>query len=162
MELEQVRELVKLVEDSGIDELEITQKDLTIRIQKSRPHPALTGAVTLPANPQPLPVQGAIPPASSPILSPGAPAPAAEQERARWKEIRSPIVGTFYKAPAPGADPFVRVGDRISSGQTLCIIEAMKVMNEIEAEISGVIKEVLVEDAMPVEAEGVLFLVDPA
>ncbi len=162
MELEQVRELVKLVEDSGIDELEITQKDLTIRIQKSRPHPAVSGIGGLASNPQPLPVQGAIPSASMTTSSAEALAPAAEQERARWKEIRSPIVGTFYKAPAPGADPFIRVGDRISSGQTLCIIEAMKVMNEIEAEISGVIKEVLVEDAMPVEAEAVLFLVDPA
>jgi len=77
------------------------------------------------------------------------------------KEIRSPMVGTFYSAPEPGADPYVKVGARISSGQTVCIIEAMKIMNEIEAEFGGVIREVNVEDAQPVEFGQVLFRVDP-
>ncbi len=149
MELQDVRELIKLVEQSGIEELEISQKGTTIRIQKSRPgNPA--PAATVPA---PVPVPDA--PAAAPAVAP------ADTERAKWKEIRSPIVGTFYQAAAPGADPFVRVGDRITEGQTLCIVEAMKVMNEIEAEFSGVIREVLAEDGAPVEAEAVLFLVDP-
>jgi acetyl-CoA carboxylase biotin carboxyl carrier protein len=77
------------------------------------------------------------------------------------KEIKSPMVGTYYKAPEPGADPYVKVGSRVTSGQTVCIIEAMKIMNEIEAEISGVIREVCVEDAQPVEFGQVLFRVDP-
>jgi acetyl-CoA carboxylase biotin carboxyl carrier protein len=77
------------------------------------------------------------------------------------KEIRSPMVGTFYKAPEPGAEPYVKVGGRITSGQTVCIIEAMKIMNEIEAEITGVVREILVDDAQPVEFGQVLFRVDP-
>jgi acetyl-CoA carboxylase biotin carboxyl carrier protein len=77
------------------------------------------------------------------------------------KEIKSPMVGTYYKAPEPGADPYVKVGSRVTSGQTVCIIEAMKIMNEIEAEITGVIREVCVEDAQPVEFGQVLFRVDP-
>jgi acetyl-CoA carboxylase biotin carboxyl carrier protein len=77
------------------------------------------------------------------------------------KEIRSPMVGTFYKAPEPGADAYVKVGNRVTPGQTVCIIEAMKIMNEIEAEIAGVVREILVEDGQPVEFGQVLFRVDP-
>ena len=77
------------------------------------------------------------------------------------KEIKSPMVGTYYKAPEPGADPYVKVGNRVTSGQTVCIIEAMKIMNEIEAEIAGVIREICEEDAQPVEFGQVLFRVDP-
>jgi acetyl-CoA carboxylase biotin carboxyl carrier protein len=168
MELKQVRELVKLVEDSGIEELEITEKDTTIRIQKSRPGPVQAGAVTLAGYAQPVPpVNSQMAAVANPASAAPAPLaataePAVVAERANWKEIHSPIVGTFYRAPAPNAEPFVRVGDRITPGQTLCIIEAMKVMNEIEAEFSGVIKEILVDDATPVEAEAILYLVDPA
>jgi acetyl-CoA carboxylase biotin carboxyl carrier protein len=158
MELEEVRKLVKLVEDSGIEELEITQKGSTIRIQKSR----LPDNPTVPVMPAPVPVPPAVPGAATSPAPAGEPAPAVEPERGKWKEIRAPIVGTFYRAPSPEADPYVQVGDRITSGQTLCIIEAMKVMNEIEAEFPGVIKEILVENAMPVEAEAAIFLVDPA
>ncbi|HEU5041983.1 MAG TPA: acetyl-CoA carboxylase biotin carboxyl carrier protein [Gemmatimonadales bacterium] len=97
----------------------------------------------------------------------GAPAPDAEPREAprpagaALKEIKSPMVGTFYRAPEPGADPYVKVGSRITSGQTVCIIEAMKIMNEIEAEITGVVREVCVDDAQPVEFGQVLFRVDP-
>jgi acetyl-CoA carboxylase biotin carboxyl carrier protein len=80
---------------------------------------------------------------------------------ATLKEIKSPMVGTFYTAPEPGAEPYVRIGQRISAGQTVCIVEAMKIMNEIEAEVSGVIREIGVEDAQPVEFGQVLFRVDP-
>jgi acetyl-CoA carboxylase biotin carboxyl carrier protein len=89
--------------------------------------------------------------------TPGADTPAP----AHLKEIKSPMVGTFYKAPEPGADPYVSVGSRVSTGQTVCIIEAMKIMNEIEAEVAGVIREVLVDDATPVEYGQVLYRVDP-
>ena len=98
----------------------------------------------------------------------GAPAPAAEAEPreapragAGLKEIKSPMVGTFYKSPEPGADPYVKTGTRVSPGQTVCIIEAMKIMNEIEAEIAGVVREILADDAQPVEFGQVLFRVDP-
>jgi acetyl-CoA carboxylase biotin carboxyl carrier protein len=99
--------------------------------------------------------------------APAAPAEAEAREAPRpaaapaLKEIKSPMVGTYYKAPEPGADPYVKVGSRVTSGQTVCIIEAMKIMNEIEAEITGVIREVCVEDAQPVEFGQVLFRVDP-
>jgi acetyl-CoA carboxylase biotin carboxyl carrier protein len=87
-----------------------------------------------------------------------APAPAAV---ATLKEIKSPMVGTFYKSPEPGAEPYVKVGSRVTQGQTVCIIEAMKIMNEIEAEVTGVIREVMVEDMQPVEFGTVLYRVDP-
>jgi acetyl-CoA carboxylase biotin carboxyl carrier protein len=97
-------------------------------------------------------------PASTAEVEPReAPRPAA----AALKEIKSPMVGTFYRSPEPGADPYVKVGSRITSGQTVCIIEAMKIMNEIEAEITGVVREVCVDDAQPVEFGQVLFRVDP-
>jgi acetyl-CoA carboxylase biotin carboxyl carrier protein len=157
MELEEVRELVRLVESSGIDELEISHKGMTIRIQKSR-------ASNFAGNPAAGAAQLATVVEAPPAAAPGGQAPTAAEkpERSTWKEIRSPIVGTFYGAPAPDAEPFVRVGDHISLGQTLCIVEAMKVMNEIEAECSGVLREILVENGQPIEAEAVLFLVDPA
>jgi acetyl-CoA carboxylase biotin carboxyl carrier protein len=108
------------------------------------------------------PVYHAPPPVASvaPAVSDGA-APAAKSGAGGLKEIKSPMVGTFYKAPEPGAEPYAKVGTRISAGQTVCIIEAMKIMNEIEAEISGVIREVLVDDVHPVEFGQVLFRVDP-
>jgi acetyl-CoA carboxylase biotin carboxyl carrier protein len=87
------------------------------------------------------------------------PAPAAPVSS--LKEIKSPMVGTYYKAPEPGAEPYVKVGSRVAAGQTVCIIEAMKIMNEIEAEISGVVREICVEDTQPVEFGTVLFRVDP-
>jgi acetyl-CoA carboxylase biotin carboxyl carrier protein len=112
-----------------------------------------------------------IPVAGSPPVMPAAP-PAGDQEpregsgRApsaapHLKEIRSPMVGTFYKAPEPGAAPYIKVGNRVSPGQTVCIIEAMKIMNEIEAEIAGTVREISVEDGQPVEFGQVLFRVDP-
>jgi acetyl-CoA carboxylase biotin carboxyl carrier protein len=110
-------------------------------------------AVPLPA-PLPLPAQGAEPE----HRDAGSRAIAAT---AHLKEIRSPMVGTFYKAPEPGAEPYVKVGNRITPGQTVCIIEAMKIMNEIEAEIAGVVREISVEDGQPVEFGQALFRVDP-
>jgi acetyl-CoA carboxylase biotin carboxyl carrier protein len=93
----------------------------------------------------------------SPVAGDGEPA----RPVALLKDIRSPMVGTFYKSPEPGADPYVKVGSRVTSGQTVCIIEAMKIMNEIEAEIAGVVREIMVDDAQPVEFGQVLFRVDP-
>lgn len=96
--------------------------------------------------------------------APHAPAPAAAEApaaSATLKEIKSPMVGTYYRAPEPGADAYVALGSRVTSGQTVCIIEAMKIMNEIEAEVSGVVREICVEDATPVEYGQVLFRVDP-
>ncbi len=154
MDIKEIRQLVKLVESSGIDELEISRDDTNIRIQKSpSSYGASLGAATA------IPV--GMPAATVPAGPAAEAAPAAGPSQTKWKEVRSPIVGTFYRSPSPDAGSFVEVGTHISAGQTLCIVEAMKVMNEIEAEFSGTIKEVLVENAAPVEAEGVMFLVDP-
>jgi acetyl-CoA carboxylase biotin carboxyl carrier protein len=103
----------------------------------------------------------AMPMAAAPGPAAGAsPAPAGPAAAA-LKEIKSPMVGTFYRAPEPGAEPYVKVGSRVSAGQTVCIIEAMKIMNEIEAEVTGVVKEVCLEDSSPVEFGTVLYRVDP-
>jgi len=154
MDIDKVRELVELVENSKIDELEITSKDATIRIQKAGPRPAEMG-YAMPA------AHVAAPP--MPVATVGEVAPAAvSAERATWKEVRSPIVGTFYGASSPETPSFVAIGDRVTLGQTLCIVEAMKVMNEIEAEFSGTLKEIMIENGSPVEAEGILFLIDPS
>ncbi|RKZ14230.1 acetyl-CoA carboxylase biotin carboxyl carrier protein [bacterium] len=157
MDIKKVRDLVKLVEESGIEELEVTDNDSTIRIQKS-----VQGTIMAapPAMTVPVPVVGA-PEASPAAAEQAAAAPAQDGARARWKDVRSPIVGTFYRSPSPTSESFVQVGDHVASGQPLCIVEAMKVMNEIEAEFSGTIREILVENGSPVEAEAALFLVDP-
>ena len=158
MEIKKVRELVKLVEDSGIAELEVIHGDTTIRIQKSQSVDSPLAGIA----PAAMVTPGALPATLPPVPAAAATEAVVEAERAKWKEIRSPIVGTFYRTPAPGADPFVNVGDRIQSGQTLCIVEAMKVMNEIEAEFGGVVKEILVENGQPIEAEAILYLVEPS
>jgi acetyl-CoA carboxylase biotin carboxyl carrier protein len=100
------------------------------------------------------------PPPASPSAPEGEPRE-APRPSAPLKEIKSPMVGTFYKSPEPGADPYVKVGARVAAGQTVCIIEAMKIMNEIEAEIGGVVREIMVDEAQPVEFGQVLFRVDP-
>jgi acetyl-CoA carboxylase biotin carboxyl carrier protein len=113
-------------------------------------------------SPTPLPMVYAPAPAAAAPATASPPAAAAQALAASpLKEIKSPMVGTFYKSPEPGAEPYVKVGSRVSVGQTVCIIEAMKIMNEIEAEFAGVIREVLVNDTMPIEYGQVLFRVDP-
>jgi len=98
--------------------------------------------------------------APAPVAGPGSPAPAAAPP-SHLVEIKSPMVGTFYSAPEPGAEPYVKAGSRVATGQVVCIIEAMKIMNEIESEVAGVVREVLVENAQPVEFGQLLFRVDP-
>ena len=160
MDIKKVRELVKLVEESGIEELEISNQDTTIRIQKSAAG-QISPATIMPAGVQiPVPVAAPVPGGEAAPVE-AATAPPADPARAKYRDVRSPIVGTFYRAPSPTSDAFVNVGDHVTSGQPLCIVEAMKVMNEIEAEFGGTVREVLVENGNPVEAEAVLFLIDP-
>jgi oxaloacetate decarboxylase alpha subunit len=117
-----------------------------------------TGAGGYP--PGPAPAAWAPPPVAPPVAA-APPAEEAPRPIPALKEIRSPMVGTFYASPEPGAEPYVRVGSRVAVGQTVCIVEAMKIMNEIEAEVSGIVREVCVDDASPVEFGHVLFRVDP-
>ena len=150
MDIEMVRKLVHLVEKSGIAELEVMQGETTVRIRKDCAPPVATAAQTV------VPVAAAAPAPAEIAGTAGSNRPAG------WREVLSPIVGTFYRSPAPSSPPFVEVGARVAPGQTLCIIEAMKVMNEIEAEFGGTIREILAQEGAPVEAEAPLFLIDPA
>jgi len=155
MNLQEIQDLIKFVSKSGVSEVEIAQKDFKIVIkaaQKSR------GAD------QPIYVQATAPtaePVSAPVaVAPVAAAPVAEDSK--LITIKSPMIGTFYRSAGPEKASFVNVGDSISQGNTICIIEAMKLFNEIESEVSGRIVKVLVDDASPVEYDQPLFLVEPA
>src|SRR5689334_22700439 len=166
IDLRYVKKLIEIIDESTVDSIEISSdKGLKIRISKS---PQQRGAVQMAA---PVPVPALLPAApmvARPTPSEGLPAVAEGDAAAKLEaakdshlEVKSPMVGTFYSAPEPGAKPYVSVGTRVSKGQILCIIEAMKIMNEIESEYSGVIKEILVQDAQPVEYGQVLFRIDP-
>lgn len=153
MEMDKIRELIQLVQESEIQEIELSQRGETIRISK-----AGAGVVPAPAAPvAAAPVQAAIP-APAPGTEAGAATPAAAT--AGLLEVTSPIVGTYYSAASPESAPFVEVGQRVNKGDVLCIIEAMKVMNEIEAEISGTVREISLSNGQPVEFGQVLFRVE--
>lgn len=168
MDLDFVRGLIAAVDESGIDSLEINRAGTRIRISKTPAPVMVTGGVApaVPAAPvhAPLPGQAAAAPAAG--GAPAAPAavepPAGAAASQNLIEIKSPMVGTFYRAPAPEAPPYVEVGSTVSKGQTLCILEAMKLMNELEAEVDGVVREILVSNAEPVEYGQVLFRIEPA
>jgi len=147
MEMDKIRELIQLVQDSQIQEIELSQRGETIRISKGGVVHA--APVALPAAPAPLPA----PVAPAPAGAGAAPTP----EVSGLREVPSPIVGTFYSAASPESAPFVEVGQRVSVGDVLCIIEAMKVMNEIEAEFAGVVREIAISNGQPVEFGQVLF-----
>lgn len=151
MDIRKIKKLIEMLEVSGIAELEITEGEESVRISRYGQTPPM------PAMPYP-------PQAYNLALPPAASAPAAEAAPAGkpapdGKIIRSPMVGTFYNAPAPDADPFVKLGDDIKAGDTVCIIEAMKMFNRIEADFGGKIVEILVENGQPVEYDEPLFVV---
>lgn len=146
MDLRKLKKLIDLVEESGIAELEITEGEEKVRITRCAPAPASAPQVTATA------------PASSPA-APSAPPPEKEGAAPEGHVVKSPMVGTFYRSPSPGAKPFVEVGQTVNVGDTLCIIEAMKLMNEIEADQAGVIKAILAENGQPVEYGEPLFII---
>lgn len=147
--------LLDLLNRSNAETIEIRRWWTTVRVSKSGNSGPVAYHVSAPPA---VPAVSAVPGAGS---TAGTAATAGEATRAGWLEIKSPMVGTFYARPEPGADPYVRVGSRIKVGTTLCIIEAMKIMNPLDSEISGMIQEVAVEDGQPVEFGQVLFRVDP-
>ncbi|MEE8417910.1 MAG: acetyl-CoA carboxylase biotin carboxyl carrier protein [candidate division Zixibacteria bacterium] len=161
----EIKKLIKIVEDSEIDQLEVSRWGKKIKITRrigngnGHPvgHPVLQMAPPLPVAAVPAVSAAAPVSAATPIVD-SAP-PSADKN---YIEIKSPMVGTFYAAPAPDAPDYTKVGDKVSVGQIVCIIEAMKLMNEIEAEISGTVSKILVENSQPVEFGQVLFLIDPA
>jgi acetyl-CoA carboxylase biotin carboxyl carrier protein len=159
IELEDVKRLAKLLRDSPeLGSIEV-KGFFGTGVVITRTHHGAPTAYSSMSMLAPAPTT-APPPAAAPLAGAGAPA-AAPAPSSTLRDIKSPMVGTFYKAPEPGAEPYVKVGGRVAVGQTVCIIEAMKIMNEIEAEVSGVIREILVEDPQPVEFGQVLFRVDP-
>jgi acetyl-CoA carboxylase biotin carboxyl carrier protein len=160
IDLRYVKKLIDMIDESTVDSIEITSdKGMKIRISKSPQHRGtvqVAAPVAMPAVAAPAPRQS--PAGGVPAVADEAPAAAPKEQ---LLEIKSPMVGTFYAAAEPGAKPFASVGDRIANGKVVCIIEAMKIMNEIESEFTGVVREVLVQNAQPVEYGQVLFRIAP-
>ena len=153
MDLRKLKTLIDLVAESSIAELEVTEGESKVRIVKSSPPPQNQVVMMQPsAMPHP---GNAAPAAPAPVAQPVADAPAEPQGHI----VKSPMVGTFYRASSPGASPFVEVGSSVKAGDTICIIEAMKLLNEIDADASGVIKAILVENGQPVEYGQPLFVI---
>jgi acetyl-CoA carboxylase biotin carboxyl carrier protein len=150
MDIRKVKKLIEVLEESGIDELEIREGEESVRISRHSKTPAQQYYAPAPvAAPAPAPV-------AAPVAA-AAEAPAAPQHAGNV--IKSPMVGTFYRTPAPGSPAFVEVGKTVKKGDTICIVEAMKMMNHIEAEVSGTIESILVENGQPVEYDQPLFTI---
>jgi acetyl-CoA carboxylase biotin carboxyl carrier protein len=159
MTIEEIKEIIQLLTESGVAEIEVQRGDNRVWIKRS---PVSQEAQLAPA-PQLVPIASAAPPPApapypSPVSQPPVPPPASD---ANIPIIKAPIVGTFYESPSPGSPPFVKVGDTVQTGQVLCIIESMKLMNEIEAEAPGVILSKLVPNGKPVEYGEALFTYRP-
>ncbi|HAT38521.1 MAG TPA: acetyl-CoA carboxylase biotin carboxyl carrier protein [Gemmatimonadetes bacterium] len=157
IDLEFIERLIRVFDDSGVDSLEIERTGTRVSLSKTPPYVGAT-SVGMPV-PVPAPPAGAASENIQVVPSP------EEDERASAShliEVTSPMVGTFYRSPAPDTAPFVDVGSKVAEGETLCIIEAMKLMNELECEVTGTITEICIEDAQPVEFGQVLFRVDPS
>ena len=167
MDFKEIQDLLKLVNKSTLTEVEIEQKDFRLKIRRKAPD----NKVVYQTSPEPATiVQPMITAAPTPVAQPeakpapekpAAPEPKKEESSADLVEFRSPMIGTFYRSSSPDSDAFVKVGDVVEKGQVLCIVEAMKLFNEIESEISGKIVKIMLEDAQPVEYDQVLFLIDP-
>lgn len=162
MELKEIQNLIKFVAKSGASEVSLEMGEIKITIKTSHDEAASAAAVVQ----QPVAVAApaavvapVAPPAAVPTEAPAAPKTAAEDNH---NTVKSPIIGTFYRRPSPDKPNFVEVGDRVNEGDTLCVIEAMKLFNEIEAETSGTIVKILVDDSSPVEFDQPLFVIDPA
>lgn len=151
MDIRKIKKLIELVEESGISELEISEGEESVRI--SRNSPVSAAPIQYAAAPAPV---AAAAPAAATVVAAEAAAPAVPAGH----QVLSPMVGTFYGAPSPDAKPFVKVGQSVTAGETLCIVEAMKMMNQIEADKSGVVTAILVEDGQPVEFDQALVIIE--
>jgi acetyl-CoA carboxylase biotin carboxyl carrier protein len=150
MDIRKVKKLIELLEESGISEIEISEGEESVRISRY-PKPGTVMAAPV-AAPAPAPVA-----AATPAVGPAAPTPPAP---VRGQQVTAPMVGTFYSGPAPGSKPFVEIGTEVKPGDTLCVIEAMKMMNQIESEFAGRVVSVLVENGSPVEFGQPLFVIE--
>ena len=166
MDFKQIQELIKLVNDSNIGEVTIEQKDFKVTIKQKEEHITQMVAASMPAPsfnqlPQQQPIQS-LPAASQQQPAAEKQTSAAPQATSNTITIKSPMIGTFYRRSSPDKPSFVEVGDEVTPGKVVCIIEAMKLFNEIESEVKGKIVKILVEDASPVEYDQPLFLVEPS
>ena len=155
MDIRKIKKLIELVEESGISELEISEGEESVRISRAAPaasFPVMQQAYAAPMMPQQPALAAAVAPAAD-----AAPAAAAEIS---GHIVRSPMVGTFYRTPSPDAKAFIEVGQKVNAGDTLCIVEAMKMMNQIEADKSGTVKAILVESGQPVEFDEPLVVIE--
>lgn len=159
MDFKQIQELVKMINKSNISELSIEQDKFKITIKQKDNE--VQQVITVPATMAPVQAVAAVTPAAAPATAAPAAAPAAPAKADNLVTIKSPMIGTFYRSAGPDKAAFVNVGDEVTSGKVVCIIEAMKLFNEIESEVSGKIVKVLVDDASPVEYDQPLFLVEP-
>lgn len=157
MDLKEIQQLIKFVSVNGVDEVAIERKDFKLHIKKNAVQ--VVAAAPVAAAAAPAPVSAAPAPAAA---APAAPAASAASDDSKYIAIKSPMVGTFYRSSNPESPSFVNVGDDVKAGKVVCIVEAMKLFNEIESEISGKIVKVLVDNASPVEYDQPLFLVDPS
>lgn len=157
MDLKEIQALVKLVSSSKVDHLEIDRQDFSIKIKKNSSKTEVISVAPAPMTAAPAPVVAAAPSAQAPSSAPES----AAEPAVSGVEIKSPMIGTFYRSPSPDKPNFVEVGDEIRVGQTICIVEAMKLFNEIESEVAGRVVKVCVDDASPVEYDQPLFIVEP-
>ena len=160
MDLRKLKKLIDLVEESGIAEIEVTEGEEKVRITRSVAAPAVQTVYAAAPAPVAAPAAAAQAAPAAAAQAASAPAAPAAAPANHANAQKSPMVGTFYRAASPTSDPFVEVGQTVKEGQTLCIIEAMKLMNEIEAEKSGVVKAILVENGTPVEYGEPLFVIE--
>ncbi len=160
MDLRKLKTLIDLVSESNVSELEITEAEGKVRIVKSVAAEAAPVVYAQPPVMQAAPVVQAAPTAAQPAASTAAPAAAPAPAATAGHTVKSPMVGTFYRASSPGAEPFVEVGSTVKAGQTLCIIEAMKILNEIEAEVAGTVTQILVNNGDAVEFGQTLFVIE--
>lgn len=158
MDIKQIQDLIKFVSKSGVNEVSIEEQDFKITI-KTNQEPTYVAAQPQQQIVAQVPAAAPAPAAAAPAAA--APAPVAIDDASKYITVKSPMIGTFYRSSNPEKPSFVNVGDEISAGQVVCIIEAMKLFNEIESEVSGRIVKVLVENAQPVEYDQPLFLVEP-
>ncbi|MGF1546377.1 MAG: acetyl-CoA carboxylase biotin carboxyl carrier protein [Thiotrichales bacterium] len=161
MDIRKIKKLIELLEDSGVAEIEIKEGEESLRITRNTPQNASQQPMFAHfAMPPGMPAMMAPAGTGSAVAAPPAASEPAEDALPSGHQITSPMVGTFYRAPSPTAKPFVEVGQTVNAGDTLCVIEAMKMLNQIEADKGGVIKAILVENAHPVEYGQVLFIID--
>lgn len=159
VDLDKLQDLIRIFETSSLSEIEIEESGRRMRLRKARPVVSYSGSLPVAPPQEVRGTQVVLHESAVPSVHPTAPAPAKKEDEG-LVTIDSPMVGVFYAAPAPGEPPFVAVGDTVDEQQTVCIVEAMKLMNEIEAEVKGRIKRILVENAQPVEYDQPLFVVE--